>query len=188
MTGEQQLPLPREAVWTALNDVDMLKICIPGCESIRETSENKYEILMHAAIGPIKARFKGEMSKFNIDAPESYSMSFSGTGGAAGFARGEAHVKLAETDSDKTTLEYRCDAKIGGKLAQIGARLVDSAASMMATRFFEAFTKELRARAEQQNGSDSLDDSTEIEKKEDVRPGIFRKFLNAVKALFQKHK
>lgn len=143
MVGERQLAVSRDIVWAALNDVDVLRACVPGCESINDIGGGKYEVLMQAAIGPIKARFKGTMQIADVVAPESYSLTFEGAGGAAGFARGAAHVDLVEIDQVSTLLQYRSDATVGGKLAQIGARLVDSAARVMADRFFDAFVKAL---------------------------------------------
>ncbi|WP_281279050.1 CoxG family protein [Pigmentiphaga humi] len=158
MVGERQLPVPREVVWAALNDVDVLKACVPGCESINEVGERKYEVVMQAAIGPIKARFKGTMQISDAVAPKGYSLAFEGAGGAAGFARGGAHVDLAEIDTNNTLLQYRSEATVGGKLAQIGARLVDSAARVMADRFFDAFVKALQDAGASEEGVDSSND------------------------------
>ncbi len=143
LVGERNLPLPREIVWAALNDMEVLKACVPGCESITEMGEGKYEVSMLTAIGPIKARFKGTIQITEPIAPQGYSMLFEGSGGAAGFARGESRVSLTEINDENTLLAYSTEAKIGGKLAQIGARLVDSAARVMADRFFDAFVKTL---------------------------------------------
>ncbi|WP_299452477.1 carbon monoxide dehydrogenase subunit G [uncultured Pigmentiphaga sp.] len=144
IVGERQLPLPREVVWGALNDTEVLKASVPGCESITELGDGKYEVTMQAAIGPIKAKFKGTMQITDAKPPKGYSLIFEGAGGAAGFARGGAQVELVEIDHNSTLLQYRSEATVGGKLAQIGARLVDSAARMMSDRFFDAFVKELQ--------------------------------------------
>lgn len=140
MTGERLLPLPRESVWAALNDVAILKAAIPGCEDITWTSETTLEATVTAKIGPVKARFTGTVELTNLNPPEGYTISGSGKGGAAGFARGGAEITLAET-ADGTLLTYTVEAQVGGKLAQIGSRIVDAAARKLSDEFFTAFSE-----------------------------------------------
>ncbi len=148
LKGERRLAADRATSWAALNDVEVLKACVPGCESITATGENAFDIAMTAAIGPVKSRFKGKLALADVDAPNAYTMKFDSSGGAAGFARGEARVSLAEIDAQQTQLTYVVNVQVGGKLAQVGSRLIDAAAGAMADKFFEAFGAHLRARAE----------------------------------------
>ena len=147
LKGERVLAADRASAWMALNDIDMLKNCIPGCESIAAIGENKFEIAMMAAVGPVKARFKGKMALVDIDQPNAYTMKFDASGGPTGFARGEVRVTLVEESPRQTRLSYVADAQIGGKLAQVGSRLIDAAAGATADKFFEAFGAQLAARA-----------------------------------------
>ena len=144
MTGEQLVPAPQQAVWDALNDPDMLKACVPGCESITPSGENEYQVLMVARVGPVSAKFKGKLTLSDVRAPDSYSISFEGQGGAAGFAKGGAHVRLTP-EGDSTKLGYDVKANVGGKLAQIGSRLVDAAAKKVADDFFRNFNDKVAA-------------------------------------------
>ena len=144
MTGEQLVPAPQQVVWDALNDPDMLKACVPGCESITPTGENEYQVLMVARVGPVSAKFKGKLTLADVKAPDSYSISFEGQGGAAGFAKGGAHVRLSP-EGDGTKLGYDVKANVGGKLAQIGSRLVDAAAKKVADDFFRNFNDKVAA-------------------------------------------
>ncbi|MEM9683485.1 MAG: carbon monoxide dehydrogenase subunit G, partial [Pseudomonadota bacterium] len=127
MTGEYRIPAPREAVWKALNDPDVLKQCIPGCEEIDKKSDTEFAAKVTAKVGPVKAKFGGEVQLSDLDPPNGYTISGEGTGGAAGFAKGGAKVALAE-DGAETVLSYTVNATVGGKLAQIGSRLIDSTA------------------------------------------------------------
>jgi len=147
LKAERMLAADRATAWAALNDTEVLKACVPGCESITPSGEQQYEILMTAAIGPVKARFKGRMTLADIDAPNSYTLKFDGQGGAAGFAKGEARVALVELAPRQTRLDYTVNVHVGGKLAQIGSRLIDAASGAMADKFFEAFGAQLAARA-----------------------------------------
>jgi uncharacterized protein len=147
LTGERTLSADRATAWAALNDVEVLKLCVPGCESIEPSGDNSYDVVLNAAIGPVKARFKGKLQLADIDAPNGYTLKFEGSGGTAGFARGEAKVALAETGPRTTQLKYVAQAQVGGKLAQVGSRLIDAAAGAMADKFFEAFAAQLAARA-----------------------------------------
>ncbi|RVU33885.1 carbon monoxide dehydrogenase [Hwanghaeella grinnelliae] len=146
MKGEERISAPREVVWEALNDPDVLKACIPGCQTLEKTSDTSFSATVQAKVGPVKAKFAGEVSLTDIDPPKGYKISGEGKGGAAGFAKGGAVVSLAE-DGDETVLSYEVDANVGGKLAQIGSRLIDSTAKKMAGEFFSKFNEEVMARA-----------------------------------------
>lgn len=147
LKGERLLAADRATAWAALNDTEMLKHCVPGCESITATGENQFEIVMTAAVGPVKARFKGKMALADIEPPNAYTMKFDASGGPTGFVRGEARVTLAEESPRQTRLTYLANAHIGGKLAQVGSRLIDAAAGATADKFFEVFGAQLAARA-----------------------------------------
>ena len=138
MNGEVQLAAPREAVWAKLNDPEVLKACIPGCESLDKLSDTEFQAVAVTKIGPVKAKFKGKVRLSDLDPPNGYRISGEGDGGIAGFAKGGATVALAEKDGG-TQLTYNVEAQIGGKLAQIGQRLVNGAAKKMADDFFEKF-------------------------------------------------
>ena len=140
MTGEQLIPLPQAATWKALNDPDVLKDCIPGCETITRVGDNEYDLVMTAKVGPVSAKFKGRMTVTDADPPNAYTLKFEGQGGVAGFAKGEASVKLSPQDAG-TRLAYSAKATVGGKLAQVGARLIDGVAKQIAEKFFAAFNK-----------------------------------------------
>jgi len=142
LTGERILPLPRERVWDALNDPEILKVSVPGCESLERVDDTHYKVVMAAAVGPVKARFNGKLTLTDLRAPEAYSLSFEGSGGAAGFGKGTAQVELAPEGSG-TKLVYRANAQVGGRLAQVGARLIDGVAKKMAEEFFGRFTEAL---------------------------------------------
>jgi uncharacterized protein len=138
MKGEQLIPLDQDKTWAALNDIDVLKAVVPGCEEIERISDTEFQVMMQTKIGPVSARFKGRMTLRDVNAPHGYTLSFDGQGGAAGFAKGEARVELAP-DGQQTLLRYTAKASIGGKIAQIGSRLVDGAARKLADQFFAAF-------------------------------------------------
>src|SRR5262245_37114082 len=123
MTGEQLIAASQQDTWKALNDPDILKACVPGCESITRVNDNEYNVLMTAKVGPVSAKFRGRMSLSDIKPPQSYSLAFEGQGGAAGFAKGAAQVRLVP-EKEQTRLIYDVKANVGGKLAQIGSRLV----------------------------------------------------------------
>jgi uncharacterized protein len=138
MSGEEIIPAPREAVWKALNDPDVLKQAIPGCQEINKTSDTDLEAKVTVKIGPVKANFTGIVHLSDLKPPGSYRISGEGKGGVAGFARGGADVRLEEV-TEGTKLSYDVDAQVGGKLASLGSRLVDSTARSLATQFFEKF-------------------------------------------------
>ncbi len=138
MTGSHSVPASQQETWVALNDPEMLRSCIAGCEKIELIGENQYEVAMSVRIGPVSAKFKGKMTLSDIEAPNSYRITFEGQGGVAGFAKGNAGVKLSP-DGERTLLEYTAQAQVGGKLAQLGSRLIDSSAKKMAADFFDKF-------------------------------------------------
>jgi carbon monoxide dehydrogenase subunit G len=144
MKGEQLIPAPQAETWAALNDPEVLKACIPGCESIERSSDTDFTVSMTARVGPVAAKFKGKMKLSDVRPPESYSIAFEGQGGIAGFAKGGAQVRLAP-EGDGTKLSYTARANVGGKLAQIGSRLVDAAAQKVAGDFFAAFNAKVAA-------------------------------------------
>jgi hypothetical protein len=138
LVNHRTVPASIEATWAALNDPDMLKACIPGCESVERTSDHEFKVALTARVGPVSAKFNGRIALLDVVPPTSYRMSFEGKGGAAGFARGEASVALAP-DGRGTRIDYSATAQVGGKLAQIGSRLVDAAAAKVADDFFGCF-------------------------------------------------
>ncbi|HYM43220.1 MAG TPA: carbon monoxide dehydrogenase subunit G [Steroidobacteraceae bacterium] len=140
MTGERMLPVDRVTAWHALNDPQLLQRAIPGCESLRAGAAGGYDLVLTAALGPVKARFKGSMTLADVMAPESYTIRFEGQGGPAGFARGEAKVSLAQSGARQTAVRFSVSAQIGGRLAQVGSRLIDAAAGAMADQFFGSFS------------------------------------------------
>lgn len=142
ITGEQLIPLPQADVWRGLIDPEVLKASIPGCEAIEKIADNEYKVELTAAIGPVKAKFKGKLVLSDIKEPNSYSLAFEGSGGAAGFAKGGAQVSLSPEGSG-TRLRYSAKASIGGKLAQVGSRLIDGVAAKMADDFFANFNATL---------------------------------------------
>ena len=150
ISGEQRIPLAQQRVWEALNDPEILKACIPGCESINRVSDNEYKVAMTAAIGPVKAKFSGKLLLSDMNPPNSYSLAFEGSGGAAGFGKGSAQVSLAP-EGDGTLLTYKATASVGGKLAQIGSRLIDGVAKKMADDFFARFNKTVAPAADAAN-------------------------------------
>ena len=138
MNGEERIAAPREKVWAALNDPEVLKQCIPGCETLDMTGDNTMAATVKLKIGPVSAKFNGEVTLENINAPESYTISGEGKGGVAGFAKGGADVKLTEDGSD-TILSYDVKAQVGGRIAQLGSRLIDSTSKKLAGQFFAKF-------------------------------------------------
>jgi carbon monoxide dehydrogenase subunit G len=140
MTGEYRIAAPREKVWAALNDPEILKASIPGCQELEKRSDTEMAAKVVSKIGPVKATFLGEVTLSNINPPAGYTISGEGKGGVAGFAKGGADVTLIE-DGDATILRYAAKAQVGGKLAQLGARLIDATAKQMADQFFGAFAE-----------------------------------------------
>ena len=144
MSGEYRIAASRERVWQALNDPDILKQCIPGCEEMIKDSDTEFSAKVTARFGPVNARFGGRITLSDLDPPNSYTISGEGSGGAAGFAQGGAGVTLS-ADGDETVLRYSVVATVGGKLAQIGSRLIDAAARKTADDFFAQFAQNVGA-------------------------------------------
>jgi carbon monoxide dehydrogenase subunit G len=142
------IPAPPARVWEALNDPDTLKASVPGCEAFERIGENEYRATVAAKVGPVAARFVGKLKLLDVEPPNGYTLRFEGQGGAAGFANGEAKVSLAPAAGNQTTLAYAVKAQVGGKIAQIGSRLVDSAAAKLADDFFARFSTQLAPPAE----------------------------------------
>ncbi len=142
-TGEYTVPASRERVWEALNDPEVLERCVEGCRSMTVTGDGEFEAVVAAKVGPVKATFTAAIGLHDVVAPESYRLQVGVKGGAAGFAKGSAAVQLAECSGDETRLTYQIEGSIGGKLAQIGSRLVQAAARKMAASFFERFAVDI---------------------------------------------
>lgn len=142
MTGEYRIAAPREKVWEALNNPEILKICIPGCEELNKDSDTELSAKVSTKVGPVSAKFTGKVTLSDINPPQGYKITGEGQGGVAGFAKGGAEVKLEE-DGNETVLSYTATAQVGGKLAQIGSRLIDSTAKKMAGQFFGKFAEEV---------------------------------------------
>lgn len=143
MTGEYVLPKDRATVYAALNDPDVLKRCIPGCEELEKVSDNEFAAVVRMELGPVKARFKGKVRLEDLNPPEGYRIAGEGEGGVAGFAKGGAKVDLEEVP-DGTKLSYRAEASVGGKIAQLGQRLLAGSAKKIADKFFANFAAELK--------------------------------------------
>jgi carbon monoxide dehydrogenase subunit G len=144
MTGERRIPAPRQTVWEALNNPEVLKASIPGCESLEKLADDRMKATAAVKVGPISARFSGNVQLTDIDPPNGYRISGEGQGGVAGFAKGGANVGLADDGAD-TLLSYQVNAQVGGKLAQLGGRLIDATAKQMADAFFDRFSKQVQA-------------------------------------------
>jgi hypothetical protein len=146
ITGEQSIPKPQQQTWDAICDPAVLQQCIPGCETMEKISDSEFHLTMAAKVGPVSAKFKGKITLLNVDAPNAYTLLFEGQGGVAGFARGQADVKLA-ADGEATKLTYAAKATVGGKIAQVGSRLIDGVAKQIAGNFFTAFNKYVTGQA-----------------------------------------
>jgi len=143
-TGRYAIPAPAEAVWAALNDPEILKHCIPGCEELEKTSPTDFIAVATLKIGPVKAKFRGKVALSDLDPPLRCKLTGEGQGGVAGFAKGDADVELTP-DGAGTVLTYTARASVGGKLAQIGQRLIDGAAKQIADDFFGRFSQAIAA-------------------------------------------
>ena len=144
--GERMIPASRDATWAALNDPETLKACIAGCESLERSGDDAYVAVVAMKVGPVSARFKGNLKMTQIDAPNGYTIAFDGQGGVAGFGKGSADVRLTADGDAATKLVYDARATVGGKMAQIGSRLIDAAAAKITEDFFRAFEARLQAR------------------------------------------
>jgi uncharacterized protein len=192
MNDQKELPVGKEIAWQALNDITLLKMCIPGCESIQANEDGSYEVLIHAAVGPVKAKFKGLMRMKDVLPPDSYTLEFNGQGGAVGYGRGQAQIALVEVRPGTTMLSYAATANVGGKLAQVGARLIDMAAQKMATDFFDAFLVELSKRhgpVEQQATMEATGDTADSARPAGQRraAGVWTRLCAWIAGLFGRH-
>jgi len=152
MTGERRIPARREVVWRALNDPEVLRACIPGCQALDKVSETELTALAVVKVGPISARFQGAVTLCDLDPPNGYRIVGEGQGGVAGHARGEAVVRL-DADGDETILGYEVKAQVGGKLAQLGGRMIDATARTLAASFFQSFAAEIERRESAASGA-----------------------------------
>ncbi len=153
LSGENHINASREEVWKALNDPDVLREAIPGCNSLEKVSDTQFKATVTTKIGPVQAKFNGEVELQDLDPPNGYTISGKGSGGVAGNARGSAKVRL-EPDGEGTKLSYDVDAQVTGKLAQLGSRLIDSTAKMLAGQFFNRFEKIVETPAESEPAAD----------------------------------
>ena len=149
LTGEYRIPATREKVWAALNDDEVLKKCIDGCEELKKESETEFSARVTAKVGPVKAKFSGKVTLSDLDPPNGYTISGEGQGGVAGFAKGGATVKLSE-DGNATILNYEAKAEVGGKLASVGSRLIEGVAKKTADDFFGKFSDIVGGAAEEE--------------------------------------
>ncbi|PDT46595.1 carbon monoxide dehydrogenase [Sinorhizobium fredii] len=145
MTGQQHIPANKAEVWNALNDAEVLKVCIPGCQELTKSSDTEMSAVAVIKVGPVKARFQGAVTLSDLDPPNGYRITGEGQGGVAGFAKGVATVRLEAVEGG-TVLHYTVDAQIGGKLSQLGGRLIDVTAKQMSGQFFRRFAEEIQAR------------------------------------------
>ena len=166
MNGEQKIAAPRATVWHALNDAEVLKACIPGCTALEKTSDTEMKAAATLSVGPVKANFTGNVTLTEIEAPTSYVISGQGSGGVAGFAKGSAKVVLADAEAGHTLLTYTVKADVGGKIAQLGGRLIDQTAKKLAGEFFKSF-------GELVGPEQADDDAVKVEQKK----GFFRRML-----------
>ena len=146
MSGEERIAAPIAKVWDALNDAEVLRACIPGCESLEKKSDTELTAVVLLKIGPIKAKFNGEVTLANLNPPHSYTLTGEGKGGIAGFAKGGADVTLKEDGPDTTVLTYTAKADVGGKIAQLGSRLIASTSKKLAGEFFSTFNEKVSAK------------------------------------------
>jgi len=145
MSDERLLPAEREVVWALLNDPDVLRDCIPGCESLEAEGPDAFTGAVRVKLGPVKARFTGKVTLTDLDFPASYALVGEGQGGLAGFVKGRADIELSEAEVEATLLRYHVQVQIGGKLAQLGNRLIDSTSRRLAEQFFERFAERVAA-------------------------------------------
>ncbi len=159
MTGQQHIPATKQKVWDALNDADILRVCIPGCQELIKSSDTEMSAVAVIKVGPVKARFQGAVTLSDLDPPNGCKIMGEGQGGVAGFAKGGAVVRLEEI-KDGTILHYTVEAQIGGKLSQLGGRLIDVTAKQLSGQFFKKFAEEILARGASQAATGSVDQGT----------------------------
>ncbi len=179
MDGEFRVPRDQETVWRALNDPAVLKDCLPGCQELEKTSDTEMTATLTIKVGPVKATFAGGVTLSDLDPPNGYTIAGQGQGGAAGFASGEAKIRL-HSDGGETVVQYDVDAKVGGKLAQIGSRLIDSTAKKLAKQFFDSLAERLGEAAEETGAEDRTEpDKTTEAPPPPLAPAVERKGLPA---------
>jgi uncharacterized protein len=161
LSGQHELELDKNTVWNEINNHEMLRQCIPGCEKLDLVDDNQFEMTILAKVGPIKTRFNGKMSMADIQAPNSYKLVGSGSGGSAGSAKGETLITLTELEDNKTLLNYDASVSVNGKLAQIGSKLIDGTAKSFASQFFETFVETVKNKSA--NTENDIDVKTESE-------------------------
>jgi carbon monoxide dehydrogenase subunit G len=145
MEGSRALAVTQQQAWQALNDPEVLKVCIPGCDKVQATGDNQYAVGVAVKIGPVSAKFNGKITLSDVQPPDSYTITFDGQGGAAGFGKGVSHVRLSpQADGPGCVLDYKVQAQVGGKIAQLGQRLIDGVAKSMAEDFFKRFDNEMQ--------------------------------------------
>lgn len=165
MNDSQRIEAPRAKVWEALNDPDVLRASIPGCEELIKHSDTELEAKVKLKVGPVKATFGGKVTLNDLDPPNGYTIDGEGSGGVAGFARGGAKVRLEEDGPDATILHYDVEAKVGGKLAQLGARLIDSTSKRLAGEFFTAFAEQVAPAAPVEEAAENVEADAPEQKK-----------------------
>jgi carbon monoxide dehydrogenase subunit G len=147
IVGQRRLMAPKTVVWAALNDTEILRRSIPGCETIEKISDSEFTARVVLVVGPVKAKFSGRVTLANLDPPNSYTIEGEGQGGIAGFGKGGAEIQLSQENDGHTILSYKAKATVGGKMAQLGARMIDSTTKKLVERFFENFEKAVSADA-----------------------------------------
>jgi len=172
MTGERRIPASRQQVWDALNDPEVLKQCIAGCEELEKTSDTEFSARVTSRVGPVTAKFTGKVELSDVDPPNGYTISGEGQGGVAGFAKGGAKVQLAD-DGDGTLLTYEANGTVGGKLAQIGSRLIDSTARKMADDFFDKFAEAVGGAEEEAEAEEPAEAPAAPPKSEGLSPAVW---------------
>ncbi|MBU0893327.1 MAG: carbon monoxide dehydrogenase subunit G [Gammaproteobacteria bacterium] len=176
MQASRTLAVSQQQAWEALNDPEVLKLCIPGCDKVEPTGENQYAVAMALKIGPVSAKFAGKITLSEIVPPESYTIAFDGSGGVAGFGKGNAQVKLVALPADAAgqescELHYTVHATVGGKIAQLGQRLIDGAAKSMAEDFFKRFDHEMQRRHPRAQVAESAHGPDTVPAEEPTQPG-----------------
>ena len=172
MTGERRVAASRQAVWDALNDPEILKQCIAGCESLEKTSDTEFSARVTSRVGPVTAKFTGKVQLSDVDPPNGYTISGEGQGGVAGFAKGGAKVQLAD-DGEGTLLTYEANGTVGGKLAQIGSRLIDSTARKMADDFFDKFAEAVGGAEPEEAVEEAAEPPAAAPKSEGLSPAVW---------------
>lgn len=171
MTGQQHISASKEEVWNALNDAEVLRVCIPGCQELTKSSDTEMSAVAVIKVGPVKARFQGAVTLSDLDPPNGYKITGEGQGGVAGFAKGVASVRL-ESVGDGTVLHYAVDAQIGGKLSQLGGRLIHVTAKQMSGQFFKHFAEEIQARQGVREPADQADPAGAKQKQESLASAL----------------